>query len=64
MKNRTIDNRGAYATNDLVLPHPTDPTRWKVFGREDDQIMLSTGEKVPFTSEGIDMRLTFFRHLD
>jgi len=36
----------AYQTNDLLVPHPTRPGLWKMFGRADDQIMLSTGEKV------------------
>ncbi|KAJ6555930.1 hypothetical protein B0H19DRAFT_1210704 [Mycena capillaripes] len=36
---------GAYATSDLLLPHPTKPGYWKVFGRTDDQIMHNTGEK-------------------
>ncbi|THH29826.1 hypothetical protein EUX98_g4377 [Antrodiella citrinella] len=35
----------AYATSDLFTPHPTKPELWKIFGRSDDQIMLSTGEK-------------------
>lgn len=36
----------AYATSDLVAPHPTKPNYWKVYGRADDQLMHSTGEKV------------------
>ncbi|KAI9065204.1 acetyl-CoA synthetase-like protein [Trametes sanguinea] len=43
--NTEIDGREAYATNDLVEPHPTKPNYWKVFGRADDQIVLSNGEK-------------------
>ncbi|EIN04342.1 acetyl-CoA synthetase-like protein [Punctularia strigosozonata HHB-11173 SS5] len=35
----------AYATNDLLVPHPTKEGHWKIVGRADDQIMLSTGEK-------------------
>ena len=35
----------AYATSDLLVPHPTKPDLWKIYGRKDDQIMLSTGEK-------------------
>ncbi|SRR5258707_1105758 len=35
----------AYATSDLLVPHPTKPGLWKIYGRKDDQIMLSTGEK-------------------
>ncbi|KAJ7191755.1 hypothetical protein B0H12DRAFT_1039746 [Mycena haematopus] len=35
----------SYATSDLMEPHPTKPGYWKIFGRTDDQIMHSTGEK-------------------
>ncbi|KAM5540045.1 hypothetical protein V8D89_006185 [Ganoderma adspersum] len=35
----------AYATNDLVVPHPTRKGLWKLYGRRDDQIVLSNGEK-------------------
>ncbi|THH19547.1 hypothetical protein EW146_g1644 [Bondarzewia mesenterica] len=52
--NTTVDGCDAYATSDLVTPHPTKPGLWKVFGRSDDQIMLSTGEKTnPGPLEGI-----------
>ena len=34
------------ATQDLFVRHPTDPGRWRVLGRADEQIMLSSGEKV------------------
>ncbi|KAI9459309.1 acetyl-CoA synthetase-like protein [Russula earlei] len=43
--NIQIDGRDAYATSDLLVPHPTKSGLWKVYGRKDDQIMLSTGEK-------------------
>ena len=43
--NTKIDGRDAYATSDLFTPHPTVPGLWTVFGRTDDQIMHSTGEK-------------------
>ena len=36
----------AYATGDLVVPHPTVPGLWKIVGRLDEQIVLSNGEKV------------------
>ena len=36
----------AFATNDLVAPHPTVPGLWKIIGRADEQIILSNGEKV------------------
>lgn len=44
--NTTFEGKDAYNTNDLLLPHPTKPGCYKVHGRVDDQIMLSTGEKV------------------
>ncbi|KAH8110847.1 acetyl-CoA synthetase-like protein [Phellopilus nigrolimitatus] len=43
--NTKVNGRDAYATSDLVAPHPTKPGYWKVVGRTDDQIMHSTGEK-------------------
>ena len=43
--NTQIDGRNAYATSDLLVPHPTKSGLWKIYGRKDDQIMLSTGEK-------------------
>ncbi|EIW80018.1 acetyl-CoA synthetase-like protein [Coniophora puteana RWD-64-598 SS2] len=39
------DGVKAYATSDLLSPHPTRKGYWRVFGRTDDQIMHSTGEK-------------------
>ena len=44
--NTTIDGVEAYATNDLVVPHPKRPGYWKLIGRRDDQIVLANGEKV------------------
>lgn len=41
-----MDGKRGYATSDLIVPHPTKASLWRVFGRADDQIMLSTGEKV------------------
>ncbi|KAF8216298.1 hypothetical protein K438DRAFT_1796975 [Mycena galopus ATCC 62051] len=41
-KVRGIDS---YATSDLLMPHPTKPGYWKIFGRTDDLVMHSTGEK-------------------
>ncbi|TFK84744.1 acetyl-CoA synthetase-like protein [Polyporus arcularius HHB13444] len=35
----------AFETKDLLQRHPDDPTLWTVFGRTDDQLILSTGEK-------------------
>ncbi|KAJ7103042.1 hypothetical protein B0H15DRAFT_810726 [Mycena belliarum] len=43
--NTTVDGVEALNTNDLFLRHPSNPNLWKVFGRLDDQIMHSTGEK-------------------
>ncbi|TFK79675.1 acetyl-CoA synthetase-like protein [Polyporus arcularius HHB13444] len=43
--NTTIGDREAYATSDLVIPHPTRPGTWKIVGRADEQIILSNGEK-------------------
>ncbi|KAI0800375.1 acetyl-CoA synthetase-like protein [Fomes fomentarius] len=44
--NSTLDGVPVFAVGDLLEQHPTDPARWRVFGRKDDQIMLSTGENV------------------
>jgi len=38
-----------YATGDLLMPHPERPGLWKIFGRVDDQITHSNGEKVTST---------------
>ncbi|KIJ54685.1 hypothetical protein M422DRAFT_200577 [Sphaerobolus stellatus SS14] len=43
--NTEIDGKRALATNDLVIRHPTNPMRFRVYGRKDDQIMHSNGEK-------------------
>ncbi|KAJ3915010.1 male sterility protein-domain-containing protein [Lentinula edodes] len=43
--NTKIDGIDAYATSDLLLPHPTMSGYWRVFGRVDDQIIHNTGEK-------------------
>ena len=40
-----MDGVPGYDTNDVLAPHPTKPGFYKVFGRADDQIMHSTGEK-------------------
>ncbi|KIP04467.1 hypothetical protein PHLGIDRAFT_193243, partial [Phlebiopsis gigantea 11061_1 CR5-6] len=43
-----------YATSDLFVPHPTKPGLWRITGRKDDVIVLSTGEKVvPIPQEGL-----------
>lgn len=43
--NTEVDGVPALDTNDLVERHPTNPDLWRVFGRSDDQVMHSTGEK-------------------
>ncbi|SJL10486.1 uncharacterized protein ARMOST_13872 [Armillaria ostoyae] len=45
--------RDAYATNDLFLPHPSLPGLWRLVGRKDDQIVLSSGEKCKQTNPGL-----------
>ncbi|KAI6141025.1 hypothetical protein BKA82DRAFT_4205845 [Pisolithus tinctorius] len=42
-----IDGKKAYETRDLLIRHPRDPDLWKVYGRCDDQIMLSTEKTNP-----------------
>ncbi|EKM52250.1 uncharacterized protein PHACADRAFT_211524 [Phanerochaete carnosa HHB-10118-sp] len=41
-----VPGEKAYATSDLFEPHPTKPDLWKIVGRKDDVITLSTGEKI------------------
>ncbi|GJJ05921.1 putative NRPS-like protein biosynthetic cluster [Clathrus columnatus] len=41
-----VDGVLAFNTNDLVQRHPDNQTLYRIIGRADDQIMLSTGEKV------------------
>ncbi|KAK0203694.1 hypothetical protein DFS33DRAFT_1383956 [Desarmillaria ectypa] len=43
--NTRVKGQDAYATSNLLEPHPTKEGFWRVFGRVDDQIMHSTGEK-------------------
>ncbi|KAH8099950.1 acetyl-CoA synthetase-like protein [Cristinia sonorae] len=43
--NTVVNGVGAYATSDLLEPHPSKPGFWRVFGRTDDQIMHNNGEK-------------------
>ena len=43
--NTKVGDQDAYATSDLVSPHPTKPGLWKIVGRMDEQIVLSNGEK-------------------
>ncbi|KAL4257534.1 Adenylate-forming Reductase [Pleurotus pulmonarius] len=43
--NTTAGNGKGYDSNDLVIRHPLNPKLMKIYGRADDQIMHSTGEK-------------------
>jgi hypothetical protein len=44
--NSNVDGQNAFITGDLFKRHHSDPFLWKVWGRADDQIVLSNGEKV------------------
>ncbi|KAF8889027.1 hypothetical protein BD779DRAFT_1671990 [Infundibulicybe gibba] len=43
--NTTFQGQAAYATGDLLVPHPTRPEYWKLLGRSNDQIILLDGNK-------------------
>ncbi|TDL22741.1 acetyl-CoA synthetase-like protein [Rickenella mellea] len=43
--NNEVDGTPVFATNDLLSRHPSKPWLWKVYGRVDDQIIHSSGEK-------------------
>ncbi|KAF9553317.1 acetyl-CoA synthetase-like protein [Agrocybe pediades] len=43
--NTKVDGVDAYATSDLLEEHPDKPGYWRIYGRNDDQIIHSTGEK-------------------
>jgi nucleoside-diphosphate-sugar epimerase/acyl-CoA synthetase (AMP-forming)/AMP-acid ligase II len=48
----TFPDRDIYRTSDLYTRHPTNPNLWKYYGRQDDVIVLSNGEKFnPVTME-------------
>ncbi|KAI0657838.1 acetyl-CoA synthetase-like protein [Cubamyces menziesii] len=52
--NSELDGKAVFAVGDLLERHPTDPERYRVFGRKDDQIVLSTAENVnPVPIEGV-----------
>lgn len=55
-----LGKHDAFATNDLFVRHPTKPGLWKIYGRKDDQIMLSTGEKVFFKCAFVDSRIDLY----
>lgn len=40
---------------DLLEQHPTKPTLWKVLGRQDDQIVFSTGRMVSIVYDGLGL---------
>ncbi|KDQ13177.1 hypothetical protein BOTBODRAFT_175781 [Botryobasidium botryosum FD-172 SS1] len=44
--NTEIDGKPAYATGDILLQHSINPKKYKVVGRTDDQLALSTGVKL------------------
>ncbi|CAI7667563.1 unnamed protein product [Penicillium bialowiezense] len=41
----TFPDINEYPTKDLYTHHPTNPKMWKYYGRKDDVIVLSNGEK-------------------
>ncbi|EKM51562.1 uncharacterized protein PHACADRAFT_127221 [Phanerochaete carnosa HHB-10118-sp] len=41
-----VQGEKAYATSDLFEPHPSKEGLWRIVGRKDDVITLSTGEKI------------------
>ena len=45
MINTKIGDQDAYATSDIVVPHPTRPDLWKIVARADEVIILPNGEK-------------------
>ncbi|OBZ65541.1 2-succinylbenzoate--CoA ligase, chloroplastic/peroxisomal [Grifola frondosa] len=54
INSETKDGHSAFRTGDLLQRHPISTSRWKIFGRVDDQIALSTGEKTnPIPLEAI-----------
>ncbi|KAF8160214.1 acetyl-CoA synthetase-like protein [Mycena galopus ATCC 62051] len=55
--NTMVEGVPAFDTNDLLVPHPTNKKLWKIYGRQDDQIMHSNGEKTnPGPLEAIVMK--------
>lgn len=43
--NHNLPGVSEYRTKDLFKPHPTKPGLWRYYGRRDDIIVLSNGEK-------------------
>ncbi|KAJ7618755.1 male sterility protein-domain-containing protein [Roridomyces roridus] len=61
--NTFVDGVPALDTNDLLVRHPTNEKLWKVYGRQDDQIMHSTGEKTnPAPLEAIILKDARIKH--
>ncbi|KAJ7153225.1 hypothetical protein C8R46DRAFT_1357140 [Mycena filopes] len=61
--NTTVDGTPAFDTNDLLVRHQTNHKLWKVYGRQDDQIMHSSGEKTnPTPLEAIILKDTRIKH--
>ncbi|KAJ6459713.1 hypothetical protein C8R47DRAFT_1028048 [Mycena vitilis] len=59
----TVDGVPAFKSNDLLLRHPLNDKLWKVFGRQDDQIMHSNGEKTnPVPIEAILLKNTAIKY--
>ncbi|KDQ21392.1 hypothetical protein BOTBODRAFT_61102 [Botryobasidium botryosum FD-172 SS1] len=44
--NTEINGKPAYATKDLVAQHPTNPNKYKIVGRLNDQLVFATGMKL------------------
>ncbi|KAJ6600353.1 hypothetical protein DFH09DRAFT_1020958 [Mycena vulgaris] len=58
-----VDGVPAFNTNDLFTHHPKNDKLWKLYGRQDDQIMHSNGEKTnPGPLEAIILKDTRIQH--
>jgi len=44
--NTTFNGEPAFATNDCLMQHPTQPGKWKFWARLDHQIISSSGDKI------------------
>ncbi|KAJ7139272.1 hypothetical protein C8R44DRAFT_302385 [Mycena epipterygia] len=61
--NTTVDGVPAFDTNDLLVQHPENHKLWKIYGRQDDQIMHSNGEKTnPAPLEAIILKDSRIKH--
>ncbi|KAF8200271.1 hypothetical protein BJ912DRAFT_921743 [Pholiota molesta] len=61
--NTKVAGIDAYATSDLMVPHPTKPGYWRIYGRSDDQIMHNTGEKTNPGPLEKDMHSRLFKEM-